>query len=51
MKTFKVTREDDCVYVEDLRDKSLKHITTSQVKELINELHNILKKEEVKCLG
>lgn len=50
MKTFNVTREDNCIWVEDLRrtaDPELKadsvtHITPSQAVELVKSLSEVV---------
>ena len=43
--TFKVTREDNCVWIEDLRDNLIRHIVPDQAQELADKLKEILKDE------
>ena len=50
MKTFKVSREDDCIWIEDLRrtadpefkDDSVTHTVPEQAEELIHKLQSVI---------
>lgn len=33
-KTFQVTREDNCIWIKDLRDGMVRHIVPEQAEEL-----------------
>ena len=45
METFKVTRADDCIWVEDTRDGLVRHLVSEQAEELADKLQAVAKGE------
>ena len=45
METFKVSRADDCIWVEDTRDGVVRHLVPEQARELAGKLDAVAKGE------